>query len=135
MATKTVSARWTGEALNFVGVDMKGNQLRMGGEDVSPSQMLLLGLAGCTGMDVVSILQKRRQAVTGMEIEVTGYQPDDYPKPYHTVEVKYIITGDNLDSQAVERAINLSVEKYCIVSQTLQQKVALQVSFEVKSKE
>jgi putative redox protein len=96
--------------------------------------MLLLGLAGCTGMDVVSILQKMRQVVTGVEIEVTGYQPDDYPKPYHTVEVKYIITGDNLDSQAVERAIDLSVEKYCIVSQTLQQKVALQVSFEVKTK-
>jgi uncharacterized OsmC-like protein len=46
--------------------------------------------------------------------------------------MKYIVTGDNLDTEAVERAIDLSVEKYCIVSQTLQQKVALQVSFEVK---
>jgi putative redox protein len=134
MATRTVSARWTGEALNFVGVDMKGNRVPMGGDNVSPSQMLLLALAGCTGMDVVSILQKKRQAVTGVEIEVTGYQPDDYPKPYHTVEVKYIVTGENLDTQAVERAIELSVEKYCIVSQTLQQPVGLQTTFEVKSK-
>jgi putative redox protein len=134
MATKIVSARWTGEALNFVGTDTRGVQVAMGGENVTPGQMLLLALAGCTGMDVVSILQKKRQAVTGVEVEVTGYQPDDYPKPYHTVEVKYIVTGNNLDTQAVERAIELSVEKYCIVSQTLQQPVAMQTAFEVKSK-
>lgn len=133
MATKIVSARWTGESLNFVGEDVKGNQVRMGEDDISPSQMVLLGLAGCTGMDVISILQKKQQAVTGLEVEVTGYQPDTYPKPYQTVEVKYIITGVNVDPRAVERAIQLSVEKYCVVSQTLQQQVALQTSFEVKA--
>ncbi len=134
MSTKTISARWTGEALNFVGTDTRSIQIEMGGENVTPGQLLLLALAGCTGMDVVSILQKKRQAITDVEIQVTGHQPDEYPKPYHTVEVKYIVTGDNIDPQAVERAIELSVGKYCIVSQTLQQKVALQISFEVKSK-
>jgi putative redox protein len=132
MSTKTVSARWTGEALNFVGADTKGRLVPMGGDDVSPGQLLLLALAGCTGMDVVSILQKKRQAITDVEVQVTGYQPDEYPKPYHTVEVKYIVIGDNLDPQAVERAIELSVSKYCIVSQTLQQEVKLQTSFEVE---
>jgi putative redox protein len=132
MSTKTISARWTGEALNFVGTDTKGRHVAMGGENVTPGQLLLLALAGCTGMDVVSILQKKRQAITDVEIQVTGHQPDEYPKPYHTIEVKYIVRGDDIDPQAVERAIELSVTKYCIVSQTLQQEVKLKTSFEVE---
>jgi len=60
MRTIKVSARWTGEKLNFVGTDTKGNQIEIGGDNVTPGQMMLLALAGCTGMDVVSILQKKR---------------------------------------------------------------------------
>ena len=133
MGTVNASARWTGEKLNFIGTSYKGHKIEMGGEHISPTQMLLLGLAGCTGMDVVSILQKMRQAVTGVDVQITAHQPDDYPKPYHTVEVKYIVKGDNLDPIAVERAIGLSVEKYCIVSQTLQREVELKTSFSVEA--
>ena len=133
MGTVNASARWTGEKLNFMGTSNRGHQIEMGGEHISPTQMLLLGLAGCTGMDVVSILQKMRQAVTDVDVQITAHQPDDYPKPYHTVEVKYIVKGDNLDPTAVERAIGLSVEKYCIVSQTLQREVELKTSFSVEA--
>jgi putative redox protein len=83
-------------------------------------------------MDVVSILQKKRLTVTDVEVQITAHQPDDYPKPYHTIEVKYIVKGNNIDPEAVERAIALSVEKYCIVSQTLQREVELKTSFEVE---
>jgi putative redox protein len=133
MGTVNASARWTGEKLNFIGVSYKGHQIPMGGENISPSQMLLLGLAGCTGMDVVSILQKKRQAIRDVEVQITAHQPDEYPKPYHTIEIKYIVKGDNIDPNAVERAIELSEEKYCIVSQSLQNEVKIETSFEVEA--
>jgi putative redox protein len=132
MGITNVSARWTGEALNFIGSDTKGNQFPMGGSNVSPSQMLLLGLAGCTGMDVVSILQKKRQDIADVEVQITGHQPDEYPKPYQQIEVKFIVKGDNIDPQAVARAIQLSEQKYCIVSQSLQQEVKISTSFETE---
>jgi putative redox protein len=132
MGTVKVSARWTGEELNYIGTDTKGNQIPMGGNNVSPSQMMLLGAAGCMGMDVVSILRKKRQQVTGCEIQVTGYQPDEYPKPYHTIELAFTVRGENIDPAAVERAIALSHDTYCIVGQTLQQSVEIKTSFTVE---
>ncbi|MBE7556594.1 MAG: OsmC family protein [Anaerolineales bacterium] len=134
MGTVNASARWTGEQLNFIGTSYKGHQIPMGGENISPTQMLLLGLAGCTGMDVVSILQKKRQAVKDVQVQITAHQPDEYPKPYHTIEIKYIVVGENLDVTAVERAIALSAEKYCIVSQTLQRPVELKTSLVIETR-
>jgi putative redox protein len=133
MAIGHVSARWTGEELNFIGTDSKGRQVAMGGENISPSRLLLLGLAGCTGMDVISILQKKRLNITSLEVEIAAHQADDYPKPFHTIEIKYIIKGDNIDPKAVERAIDLSQNKYCVVSQTLQQPLEIKTSFSIES--
>src|SRR5262245_64391649 len=131
MRTTQISARWTGEELNFVGTDTKGNQIAMGGDQVSPGQMVLLGLAGCMGMDVVSILEKKRQKVATVQVQVTGYQPDDYPRPYQVAEIAFTITGDQVDSKAVARAIELSKEKYCVVGQTLQNEVSITTSFAI----
>ena len=131
MGTVNVSARWTGEKLNYVGTDSKGNQIQMGGDNISPSQMLLLGAAGCMGMDVASVLQKKRQAVACIEVQVTGHQPDEYPKPFHTIELAFTVKGDRVNPQAVERAIELSRDKYCIVGQTLQHEAELKTSFTV----
>ncbi|MCK6626086.1 MAG: OsmC family protein [Anaerolineae bacterium] len=133
MGTVNASARWTGEQLNFIGTSYKGHQIPMGGDNISPTQLLLLGLAGCTGMDVVSILQKKRLALRSVEVFIAAHQPDDYPKPYHTIEIKYVVKGDNIDAAAVQRAIELSKEKYCIVSQTLQNEVKIQTSFEIEA--
>ncbi len=132
MGTTNVSARWTGEKLNYVGVNKKGAEVPMGGDNPSPSQLMLIGLAGCTGMDVVSILQKKRQEITNVEVRVTGQNPDTYPKPYQTIELKFIVQGKNLDPKAVARAIQLSEEKYCVVGQTLQNKAEIKTAFEIE---
>lgn len=133
MATTNVSARWTGEALNYVGTDTKGNQIPIGGKNVSPGQMLLLALASCTGMDIVSILQKKRQQVTDVEVQITAHQPDEYPKPYQAIELNFIVKGEQLDPKAVARAIELSEQKYCVVGQSLETEVQIKTSFEVQA--
>ncbi len=136
MGTIQVSAKWTGEALDYVGTDTRGNQIKMsgrGGRDASPSQLMLLGLAGCTGMDVVSILQKKRQKIADVEVMVIGHQPDDYPKPYYKIQLHFIIKGEDLDPDAVERAIQLSEEKYCVVGQTLKTNVEIKTSFKIEA--
>lgn len=132
MRTTQISARWTGEGLNYIGTDSKGNQIAMGGDNVSPAQMVLLGLAGCMGMDVASILQKKRQKVADVQVKVTAQQPDDYPRPYQAIEIIFIIKGENIDPKAVERAIALSEEKYCTVGQTLKTKVEIKATFAIE---
>jgi putative redox protein len=135
MSTVQVSTKWTGEALDFVGTDARGYQVEMGGKNstkASPSQLMLLGLAGCTGMDVVSILEKKRQKISDIEIMVIGHQPDEYPKPYHKIQLHFVVKGEDLDPQAVARAIQLSEEKYCVVGQTLQTEVEIKTSFKIE---
>ena len=132
MGTSQITARWTGENLNFMGETPKGHQFEMGKGLATPSQLMLMGLAGCTGMDVVSILQKKRQKIDDVEVQVIAHNNDDYPKPYHTVELKFIVKGQDLDPKAVERAIHLSHDKYCVVGQTLQNETKITTSFEIK---
>lgn len=133
MGTTKVSARWTGEALDFTGSDGRGNEIAIGGKNIRPTYMLLLGLAGCTGMDVVSILQKKRQQVSDVEVYISGHNADEYPKPYHTIEITFVVKGENLDPKAVERAIKLSTEKYCVVGQTLESEVDIKISFTIEA--
>jgi putative redox protein len=132
MATKQVSAHWTGEKLNYVGVGSNGTEVPMGGDGASPSELLLMGAAGCMGMDIVSVLEKKRQAISDIEVQITGHQPDNYPKPFQIVELAFTVKGDNVDPKAVERAVSLSRDKYCIVGQTLQNVVELKTSFTVE---
>jgi len=132
MTTKQVSARWTGEKLNYVGVSGNGVEVPMGGDNASPSELLLMGAAGCMGMDIVSVLEKKRQAISGIEVQITGHQPDNYPKPFQIVELAFTVKGDNVDPKAVERAVALSQDKYCIVGQTLKNEVELRTSFTVE---
>ncbi len=132
MGTSTISATWTGENLDFIGADHRGREVKMGKGHTLPGQLLLMGLAGCTGMDVISILQKKRQEITDVQVEVTGHTPDTYPKPYQQVELKFIVKGNNLDPKAVARAIDLSENKYCVVGQTLKNEVEIITSFEIE---
>jgi len=76
-------------------------------------QLLLLGVGGCTGLDVISILKKKQQEVTGLEIKVHGDRVMDHPRIFNHIEVEYIITGHNIDPAAVQRAVELSETKYC----------------------
>lgn len=131
MVQRSITAKWVGPELEYEGLDAKGNVIKMGGGSFSPSELLLMGVAGCTGMDVKSILVKKKVDFKSIEIEVTGHQPTQYPKPYRIVNIHFKVTGENIPENAVERAIYLSAEKYCIASQTLKEPTEVTTSFEV----
>lgn len=110
------------EGSTMLGIDGNGRPIVMSSGDgpgVSPMQMLLLALGGCSMIDVVSIMQKQRQPAADVEVIVEGERGTEYPKPWQTLHMHFIVTGTGLDPHKVERAINLSVEKYCGVHATL----------------
>ncbi len=131
MSDTAITAKWVGPDLQYVGTDSKGNTVKMGGDDISPAQMVLLGLAGCMGVDIVHVLKKKRLTIETVEVTVIGHQPENYPKPFTNIELHFNITGKNLSEKAVKRAINLSHDKYCTVGQTLQTLVDIQTDFTI----
>ncbi|MBL7201865.1 MAG: OsmC family protein [Anaerolineae bacterium] len=86
---------------------------RDGGSGPSPMQMVLMGIAGCTAVDVVLIMGKKRAKMTGFEIHITGQRAETPPRRYTDVHVEYILRGTGIKPKAVEQAIQLSEEKYC----------------------
>ncbi len=87
----------------------------VGGHDAGfrPTELIAVGLVGCTGMDVISILQKKRQQVTGFEVIAHIQRADEHPKVFTKILIEYIVTGKDIDPVAVERAVKLSEERYC----------------------
>src|SRR5256886_9891911 len=85
------------------------------GAGPQPHRLLLLAMAGCTAMDVLSILRKKRQQVDGLSVEVQGSRADQHPRFYTRFDVLYRVRGIHIDPQAVERAIELSTTRYCPV--------------------
>ncbi len=131
--------KWAG-GMRFEGVSLFGHKIITDGSKTAggtesgyqPTELVLFSLAGCTGIDVANILTKMRQNLTGLEIEVTGHQPEQFPKPFRKIEVKYILTGRNLEKNKVEEAIRLSEEKYCSVSLTLQGTAVIESNYEIR---
>ncbi len=121
-----VKATWGG-GFKFLGIDGDGRELKMDasvgaggeGDGYRPSELPLMGLAGCTGIDTLEILQKMRQPVEGLEVRVVATPKDGYPAGYARIEVQYTVVGKGLSMEKVERAVKLSEEKYCTVGQTL----------------
>lgn len=113
--------------MQFDGTASSGHSLIMDADDAAggrnkgfrPMELLLVGFGGCTGMDVISILRKKRQNVSGLEMNVKGAKSDDYPKIYREVHIEYVVKGKGVQQDAVERAIKLSLDKYCSVGATL----------------
>ena len=105
----------------------------VGGEDdgFRPMELLLVGLGGCTGMDVVSILRKKRQAISGFEIQLHADQAKDFPHVFTNITIKYIIRGQGVDPKAVERAIELSATKYCSAHAMLEQAATITSTYEI----
>lgn len=107
--------------MGFTGSNDEGYLLPMdakkvvGGHDMGfqPLQLMAIGLAGCTGMDVISILKKKRQEVTQFEVNAEVERASDHPKVFTKIVLEYKITGKNIDPEAVERAVDLSETKYC----------------------
>ena len=118
------SVRWIGNK-EFVGTDSSKHSVVMSTQDeangtgMRPSELLLIALAGCTAVDVVSILEKRREKLTGLEVTVDGEQDDDPPWTYRKIHLTYTLHGTDLSQQSVQRAIQLSEDKYCSVRATV----------------
>ncbi len=131
-------AKWV-EGMAFMGEAGSGHAVMMdgapeyGGRNIGirPMEMLLIGLAGCTGFDVVSILKKGREAVTGCEVEVEAERAASDPKVFTKIHLAYRITGKGLSQAKAERAVTLSKEKYCSASIMLGATAEMSYSLEV----
>ena len=97
----------------------------------TPVELLLVALGSCTAVDVISILQKKRQRVTNYRVEVTGKRRDEFPRSYTSMRVHHVLSGVAISERAVSQAIELSETKYCSVAATLRPKVEIQSTFEI----
>lgn len=135
---RTGVARWV-TGMQFEGIGGSGNTLTMGSSGESkgfgPMELLLVGLAGCTGMDVIDILRKKKQDVTAFEVRVSGVRADEYPMVYTSIDVEYVVTGRDISPDAVARAIELSESKYCSVSAMLGKTAEIKTSYTIAESE
>jgi len=111
------------DGLRFRGADEQGRSILLdsgeGAVAPSPVALLLLALGGCSGMDVIGILRKKRQRVTAYAIELVGQRRDEHPRGFTAIEIVHHLSGEGLDPQAIADAIELSDTKYCSVHATL----------------
>lgn len=116
---KQVRIDWQ-QDLDFAAVPPKGAAVALAGSQGSdgftPANLVLVALAGCSGMDVKSILDKKRQAVARYSVSVSGRQREEYPRIFEQVDVEHLVEGDAIDDAAVARAVELSATRYCLVS-------------------
>ncbi len=125
--------------MQFIGKASSGHEIVMdsdpsvGGHNagVRPTELLLLGIGGCSGMDVISILRKKKQEVTGFAINVKGKRDEDYPKKFTEITIEFSIKGKNISEEAVKRAIDLSMNKYCSVKATLEGSAKISFSYKI----
>ena len=119
--------RWT-QGLQFVGQAGDGPAVVLESGDgrggPSPMELILIGVAGCTAMDVISILQKKRAAVTGFEVHITGERAEEHPRRYTDIHIEYVLHGRDIRPSAVERSIELSETKYCSAMASLNAKIS-----------
>ena len=131
---REVVAEWQEDEI-FLGKNLKGGEVQMGSLEnkpgISPMEMLLLGVAGCTGMDIVSILKKKRQDLKDFKVEVRGFRRDTYPMIYTEIQVTYLLWGEDIDPAAVERAIRLSEDKYCSASAMMKAAAEFSSSYKI----
>jgi putative redox protein len=125
--------------MQFVGEADSGHAIIMdgppetGGKNTGlrPTELLLIGTGGCSGMDVVSILKKKKQNVTGVEINIDGQKSEDYPQKFTEIKIEFIIKGRNISEEAVKRAIQLSMDKYCSVKATLEGSAKIDYTYKI----
>ncbi len=126
------------EGLRFRATSGSGHTLVMdsvgkpGHQGPSPMEMLLMGVAGCTAIDVVAILKKMREKVTDVEVDVTGDRADDHPKRFTAVHLTYTVTGTGLTEDKVRRAVDLSHTTYCSASASLHTECAFRTTIVIR---
>ncbi|WP_448594766.1 OsmC family protein [Thermoflexus hugenholtzii] len=135
-----VQIKWV-ERRQFVGIDSTRHSVVISGtgpEDgvgMKPAELLLIALGACSAFDVLDILEKKRQKVTGLEVRVHGEQDPEPPWAFRRIHVTYRVRGRGLSPKAVEDAVRLSEEKYCSVSATVRGVAALTHSIELVEEE
>lgn len=129
------NVKWIGDEL-FLGTSESGHTMVMdangGATAPSPMESVLMSLGGCSSVDVVSILEKARQNVRGCQVELSGTRADAVPALFTDIHLRFIITGTNVAEKHVERAVNLSADKYCSVALMLNKAVNITHDFEIK---
>ena len=133
-----ISVNWV-DGMLMVGKSHSGHSITMdgppeiGGENlgVRPMEMLLLGVAGCTMIDVVTTLKKMRQDLTNCETKLSAERADEHPKVFTDIHIQFIVKGHDLDPKKVEKAITLSAEKYCSASIMLGKTASITHDFEI----
>ena len=127
--TKTAHIIWEGEGLAFRALGGSGYQVRFANPaspaGASPMELVALASGGCTASDVISILQKKQQQVTQFEVHVIGLRAAEHPKVFTEIDLEYVVSGHQIDPKAVERAIELSLTKYCSVNKMLESSVKI----------
>jgi putative redox protein len=133
---KEINATWDGVdnylIENQAGAAVLTGHSKEGNPVIGPMEMLLAGLAGCAAIDIIDILNKKRQTPLDFKIKVRGQQRIDiYPKAYTGFEIEYLLWGDTLQPKDVEQAIQLSEEKYCSVGATLAKAGPIRSSYRI----
>ncbi len=138
MSTKTAYVKQI-KGITFAGktdsnhwVTMDGPE-NFGGSDagIRPKELILLALAGCTGSDVISILEKKRTPLADFEINIKADVSDEHPQVFTKIDLEYVFYGKNLNVKDIERAIELSQTKYCSVTAMLQKAVEMKHSYRI----
>lgn len=131
---RTASAKWI-DGRAFEVKTGSGNTLVIEGANQkrgpSPVELVLVGLAGCTGIDVLDILEKKRLEIKGLEVRVEGTRAESAPMVYTCIDVVYTIRGKNIPAEAVEHAIQLSSDKYCSVGVMLSKTAKINHRYEI----
>ena len=137
-----VNVTWKNR-LTFTGNSEKGfslpldSEAAVGGDDngFEPMELIAIGLAGCTAMDTISILQKKRQDVTAFEVKVHAQRATEFPKVFTHILLEYIVEGHHVDPAAVERSIELSTTKYCPAQAMLRKACNIDHKYTIKDAE
>jgi len=132
-----VRVEWQG-GLRFTAVNSHGKSTTIDATEVqgrpagvTPMELLLMALGGCTGIDIVNILAKQRQNLSALTMSITGERRSEAPRYYQSIHVEYVLKGSCLDERKIRRAIQLSEEKYCSVRAMLKDKARMTSSYKI----
>jgi putative redox protein len=128
------------QGMSFTGTATTGFEVPLGADPAvggdndgfRPMELFAVGLAGCTAMDVISILRKKRQDITTFEVRVYAERATEHPKVFTKMRIEYLFSGNNLNAKAIERAIDLSEETYCPAQGMLRQAVEISSSYTIE---
>jgi putative redox protein len=122
--------RFVGQASSGHAIVLDGSTEKLGS---SPMELLLIGMAGCTAYDILSILEKKRQAVASLEVIARAERAEEPPRVFTRIEVEYVLRGRGIKPKAVEDAIHLSEEKYCSASIMLGKTAQISTSYRIEN--